>query len=201
MQDPVESPLSAAAVLPVLVWPEPALTTAAAAVTHFNAQLQEFVRSLFATMYASNGIGLAANQVGVLQRVLVIDLDPDKQRDADSEWNETLNDWGYTGPVAVINPRITGHDGEITYEEGCLSVPGVQIEIQRRDNITVQAVDLHGKPVQLRAAGLYAVALQHEMDHLDGKVFVDYVEASLREEIRQQMLQRPTAGEPAPQAL
>lgn len=197
MQDTVAPSPDTPTLLPVLVWPAPALTTPAAVVTQFDAKLQTLVRDMFATMYESQGIGLAANQVGVLQRVLVIDLDPERQRDEDSEWDETLSDWGYIGPVAVINPRITGHDGELTYEEGCLSVPGVQIEVQRKDNITVQAMDARGKPITLRAAGLFAVALQHEMDHLDGKVFVDYLEASLREEVRAQMLQRPANGDAA----
>ena len=125
------------------------------------------------TMYNAPGIGLAATQVNVQQRVVVIDLSEDQ--------NDLL---------VLINPKITEKDGEQTFNEGCLSVPEYYAEIQRAEHITVNAYDVTGKPFTLQANDLLAVCIQHEIDHLDGKVFVDYLSQVKRERVKKKLLKR-----------
>lgn len=172
---------------PVLIWPEPALTTPAEPVAAFDAQTRALVSDMFETMYAEKGIGLAANQIGVLQQVLVIDLDPSQQAKKDEEVRKELQEWNYTQPLAVINPRLVAGDGQIVWDEGCLSLPGITETIKRKANVTVQAYDVDGQPITIEARGLFAVCLQHEMDHLAGKMFVDYLSKLKRDVIRRKM--------------
>lgn len=181
-------------VLPLRIWPDPALTSRAAPVTEFNEAVKRLVGDLFATMYDEAGIGLAANQVGVLQRVLVVDLDPKRERDQDPEVDAELRADNFEGPVALINPRIVASSGKIKWEEGCLSVPGISEVVERKAEVTVEALDPDGKPVTVRASGLFAVCLQHEMDHLDGRVFVEYLSQLKRDVIRRKMVRQ--YGEP-----
>ena len=173
---------------PVLIWPDPTLSKKALPVSSVTPATRALVADLFDTMYAENGIGLAANQIGVLQRVLVIDLDPKQQAAEDPELKADLQRWNYRGPRAFINPEILAAEGDIVWEEGCLSVPGITDDVRRKERITVRALDHDGNAETLEINGLYAVALQHELDHLNGKVFVEYLSRLKRDGIRRKMV-------------
>jgi len=144
--------------LTILEFPDPRLRTVAAPVTVFDAELKQFVADMFETMYAANGVGLAATQVNVHQRVLVADMSDER--------NE---------PMVLINPEILEKDGSQVYQEGCLSFPGIYADVTRALKVKVKANDVDGKEVVIEVEGPLAVCIQHEMDHLAGKVFVDYL--------------------------
>ena len=147
------------ALLKILHYPDPRLRTIAKPVEHFDDELAKLVADMAETMYDAVGIGLAATQVNVHKQVIVMDLSEDR-----------------SDLKVFINPFIQkASDQHVAHQEGCLSVPGVFDEVQRPDLIHVKAQDLHGKTFELEAQGLLAVCLQHEMDHLNGKVFVDYL--------------------------
>src|SRR6266478_9960694 len=145
-------------VLDILEYPDPRLRKVATPVAAVNADIRKLVRDMAETMYAAPGVGLAATQVNVHKRVLVIDV---------SEARNELR--------VFINPEIVAAEGEAQCEEGCLSVPGYYDTVQRAARITVRAQDERGEPFELSAEGTLAVCIQHEMDHLVGKVFVDYL--------------------------
>jgi peptide deformylase len=146
------------ALLPILEYPDPRLRKVAAPVTAFTADIQKLVRDMAETMYAAPGIGLAATQVDVHKRVIVMDL---------SESRNELR--------VFINPRIVAAEGEAECEEGCLSVPGYYDKVVRAASVRVEAQNEHGESFVVEADELLAVCLQHEMDHLDGRVFVDHL--------------------------
>ena len=146
------------AILDILKYPDPRLHTVATPVAEVNDQIRHIVADMAETMYASKGIGLAATQVNIHQQIVVMDL---------SEERNELR--------VFINAKITDKQGEQVYEEGCLSVPGVFDKVKRAAEITVEALDENGKPFTLHADGLLAVCIQHELDHLKGKVFVEYL--------------------------
>jgi peptide deformylase len=146
------------ALLPILRYPDPRLHTVAKPVEVVDAGIRRLVADMAETMYAAPGIGLAATQVDVHRRVLVIDITEDKSK-----------------LQAFINPEILWREGECVGEEGCLSVPGIYETVRRSERVKVRALDTEGKPFELQADGLLAVCLQHEIDHLDGKVFVEYL--------------------------
>ena len=150
-------------VLSILEFPDPRLRTRAVPVTVFDAKLKQFVADMFETMYAANGVGLAATQVNVHQRVLVTDM---------SE--------GRTEPLALINAQILEKEGSQVYQEGCLSFPGLYADVTRALKVKVKAQDAAGKEFVVDAEGPLAVCIQHEIDHLDGKVFVDHLSALKR---------------------
>lgn len=156
----------------ILIWPDPGLKKKAVAVPQVDPSVRELVDDLFETMYAADGVGLAAPQIGVLKRVVVIDTSP-KEPGAK--------------PLALINPSIEAAEGVTLYTEGCLSVPGEAEEVERAERVTVRFMDLEGKEQRVEAQGLLAIALQHETDHLDGVVFVDHVSSLKRELIRKRM--------------
>jgi len=131
---------------------------------------QRLLDDMFATMYEAPGIGLAASQVDVHKRFMVIDVSEEKN-----------------APQVFINPQIVQRDGEQVYQEGCLSVPGIYADVTRANAITVQYLDRQGQPQELAADGLLAVCVQHEMDHLDGKLFVDYLSPLKREMVRKKL--------------
>jgi peptide deformylase len=166
------------AVRPILRFPDPRLHTVARPVEHFDEALRELVRDMVDTMIEAPGIGLAATQIDVHLRVIVIDV---------SEERNALR--------VFVNPEIVGASPECkVYEEGCLSVPGVYEEVERPDRVTVRARDEYGKVFTLEADGLLAVCLQHEMDHLEGKVFVQHLSRLKQNRIRTRMLKdRATA--------
>jgi peptide deformylase len=176
----------------IVVWPDPALAETAKPVAVFDDALRTLVTDMFDTMYKARGIGLAATQIAVGQRVIVIDLDPRNEAEKDPEIATELESWGYKGPLAVINPEILSAEGDITWNEGCLSVPGITEEIKRREHVVVKAFDQTGKEYQLDAHGLFAVCLQHEVDHLNGKMFVDYLSKLKRDVIKRKMTRLKT---------
>lgn len=161
------------ALLPILEFPDPRLRTRAVDVDVADVgtpRFQQLLDDMFETMYAAPGIGLAASQVDVHQRFMVIDVS--EEHDA---------------PLVFINPEIVADDGEQVYQEGCLSVPGIFADVTRAERITVQAVGRDGQPFTLEADGLLAVCIQHEMDHLLGKLFVDYLSPLKREMVRKKL--------------
>jgi peptide deformylase len=145
------------ALLKILQYPDERLHTVASPVSEVTDEIRALLRDMAETMYAAPGIGLAATQVDVHLRVIVIDI---------SETHDQLH--------VLINPEIVSQSGESGYEEGCLSVPGIFGKVPRAERITVEALDRDGKPYTLEADGLLAVCIQHEVDHLAGKVFVEY---------------------------
>jgi peptide deformylase len=156
--------------LPILEFPDPRLRTVATPIAQVDASIRTLIDNMFETMYAAPGIGLAATQVNVHQQLLVLDIS--------EEHNQ---------PLVFINPEIIAHEGSQTYQEGCLSVPGIFADVKRHNEITVRALDRNGKSFELRADGLLAVCIQHEMDHLAGKVFVDYLSPLKRELVKKKL--------------
>ncbi|MEO1511627.1 MAG: peptide deformylase [Planctomycetota bacterium] len=173
------------AIRKISIWPDPVLKEVATPVERFDDALKTLVEDMFDTMYEAHGVGLAGNQVAVPKRVLVIDLDPGGGDDP--SWRESLTEWGFKAPTAFINPEIVKADGDIVWEEGCLSVPGVNESVKRKEHVVVRAQDVEGRSFDTEAWGLFAVALQHEMDHLDGKVFVEYLSKLKRDVIKRRM--------------
>ena len=161
------------ALLPILEFPDPRLRTVAAPVDPAriaDPEFQKLVDDMFETMYEAPGIGLAASQVDVHQRFMVMDISEEHDE-----------------PRVFINPEITARDGEQVYQEGCLSVPGIFADVTRADRITVSFLDRDAKPQTIEAEGLLAVCIQHEMDHLAGKLFVDYLSPLKREMVRKKL--------------
>jgi peptide deformylase len=144
--------------LPILEFPDPRLRRVAAPVAAIGPEIVKLIRDMAETMYAAPGIGLAATQVDVHKRIIVMDL---------SETRDELH--------VFINPEVLASEGEVETEEGCLSVPGYYDDVRRAARVRVRAQDEHGEPFELEAEGLLAVCIQHEMDHLMGKVFVDHL--------------------------
>ena len=154
--------------LTVLKWPNEALKTKAQAVSQFDQNLRDFIASMHETMQAHQGIGLAANQVGDLRRILVINIPY-----AGAETEAGDKQWWHDKDFTCINPRILKKSGKATGIEGCLSFPEIFDYVKRAKNITVEAEDSEGKSFTIEADGLLSICLQHEIDHLDGIVFVD----------------------------
>lgn len=161
------------ALLPILTYPNERLHIVAKPVEQVDDRIQTLATDMAETMYASRGIGLAATQVDVHERVVVIDLS--------EEHNQLLT---------LINPVITKKDGETTYEEGCLSVPGIYDTVTRAETITVEFLDINGNKQTLDADGLLAICIQHEMDHLIGKLFVEYLSPLKQSRIKTKMKKR-----------
>lgn len=156
------------AVLPIVTYDDKVLRTKADPVEENTEELQKLIDDMFDTMYNSNGVGLAAPQVGVLQRLFVVDADPMLE---DEETAETPR-----GPMALINPEIVGKSGpDVELEEGCLSIPEVRDKVTRPRDITVSFLDRDFNRVQLKATGWLSRVIQHETDHLDGILFLDYL--------------------------
>ena len=156
--------------LSILEFPDQRLRTVARPVEAFDATLSRLIDDMFETMYAAPGIGLAATQVDVHRRLIVLDVSEDKSR-----------------PLVFINPEILRAEGHQVYQEGCLSVPGIYADVARAANVRVRAQDRTGAAFELEADGLLAVCIQHEMDHLAGKVFVDYLSPLKREQVRKKL--------------
>ena len=157
--------------LTILEYPDPRLRTKAAPVERVDAGLVQVIADMLETMYAAPGIGLAATQVDFHRRVVVVDVSEDKSK-----------------PLVFINPEIIERSGSLEIEEGCLSVPGVfDTPTARSEKIRVRALGRDGKPFELEADGLLAICIQHELDHLDGKLFVDYLSELKRTRIRKKL--------------
>ncbi|MCG8488431.1 MAG: peptide deformylase [Candidatus Thiodiazotropha sp.] len=158
------------AILDILHFPDPRLRNKAKPVAQVDDSIRRLIDDMLETMYQAPGIGLAATQVNVAKRVVVIDLSEEK--------NE---------PLCLINPEIIEKDGVEQMEEGCLSVPGIFETVSRADRIRFKALDRDGVPFEEEAEGLLAVCVQHELDHLDGKLFVDYLSSLKRQRIRKKL--------------
>lgn len=157
----------------ILIWPEPRLRKRSAAVGQVDRELHTLIEDMFETMYATeNGIGLAAPQIGVNRRVVVIDT----SRGEDP-----------SSALVLVNPEITRAEGELVIEESCLSVPGEAEEVTRAEAVWMTALDGEGAPYELEADGLLAIAIQHEIDHLDGVLYVDHLSTLKREVLRRRM--------------
>lgn len=159
------------ALLEILEFPDPRLRTIAKPIAKVDDAIRKLADNMLETMYAAPGIGLAATQVNVHKRLVVIDVSDDNDQ-----------------PLVFINPKITPiSDHLFGYEEGCLSVPGFYENVERPDRVMVSALDRDGKPFELEADGLLAVCVQHEADHLNGKLFVDYISNLKRNRIRKKL--------------
>jgi len=161
------------AILEILVYPDTRLRTVAKPVETVDDSIRQLVKDMTDTMYEANGIGLAATQVNVHRQVIVMDLSEER--------NE---------PRVLINPKIIEQDGEQTYDEGCLSVPEYYAPVKRAESIKITALDEQGEIYQLEAEGLLPVCIQHEMDHLAGKVFVDYLSRLKQDRIKKKLIKR-----------
>lgn len=148
------------ALLEILKYPDPRLSKVARPVSNVTDATVQLISDMLETMYAAPGVGLAATQVGVLQRIVVLDVDHENPR---------------TNVYKLVNPFITHSEGQLVWEEGCLSVVDFTAEVRRAEHVQVVALDEHGKERTIEAEGLLAVALQHEIDHLDGKLFIDRI--------------------------
>jgi peptide deformylase len=160
--------------LPILRYPDPRLHTVARPVTLVDERVRELVDAMLATMYAADGVGLAATQVDVHERIIVLDTSESRDR-----------------PRVLINPELIARSAEMAIsEEGCLSVPAIYDKVERHARVSVRALGRDGRPYEFEAEGLESVAVQHEMDHLVGKVFVEYLSALKRDRIRTKMLKK-----------
>jgi len=161
------------ALLDILEFPDARLRTVARSVTEVNDRIMTLCDDMLETMYAAPGIGLAASQVNVHQRLLVVDVSEDKSE-----------------PLVFINPEIVESDGKIETDEGCLSIPGFYEPVIRFEKIQVKALDRQGDVFVIDASDLLSVCIQHEMDHLEGKLFVDYISTTKRQMIRKKLLKQ-----------
>lgn len=158
------------AILEILHYPDPRLRNEALPVEEVDVEIQKLVKDMFETMYDAPGIGLASIQVNVPKRVIVVDVSEEHDQ-----------------PFCFINPQIISMDGEEEMDEGCLSVPGFYETVQRAEKIRVQALNEKGETFEMDADGLLSVCIQHEIDHLDGKLFVDYISPLKRNRIRKKL--------------
>jgi len=171
--------------LNILEFPDPRLTTVANDVDIFDKALKTLVQDMIETMYSARGIGLAATQVNVHKRLLVLDVSENQDQ-----------------PRVYINPQILVSEGDQVHEEGCLSVPGIYANVTRAEKITIKAQDADGKPFEEQVEGLHAVCIQHEMDHLIGRLFVDYLSPLKRNMVRKKLeKQRKAAAKEAEEHL
>ncbi len=166
------------ALLEILHFPDPRLRKECKPVEDINDEIRQLVSDMLETMYAAPGIGLAAIQINVHKRILVLDLSEDK-----------------TEPMVFINPEILSKDGVEVMQEGCLSVPGYYEDVERADKITVKALNEKGEEFSLEATGLLSVCIQHEIDHLDGKLFVDYISPFKRNRIKTKLEKQKRKGQ------
>ena len=171
--------------LNILEFPDPRLTTVASEVENFDETLKKLVEDMTETMYSAHGIGLAATQVNVHKRLLVLDISENQDQ-----------------PRVYINPQILNQSGEQNHEEGCLSVPGIYASVKRAENVTVRAQEMDGSFFEEKLEVLHAVCVQHEMDHLIGRLFVDYLSPLKRNMVRKKLeKQRKVAAKEAEEHL
>jgi len=167
--------------LAILEYPDPRLRTRAEAVARVDDAVRQLADNLLETMYAANGVGLAATQVDIHRRIIALDVSEGRDQ-----------------PLILINPELLTTEGKAPAEEGCLSLPGIYDKLSRATRIRVRALNLEGTPFEMEAEGLLAVCIQHEIDHLEGKLFVDYLSELKRQLIRRRLLkerkQKPTGS-------
>ena len=162
------------AILDILVYPDPRLRTIAQPVKTVDDRIRTLIKDMIEAMHDAQGIGLAATQVDVHEQVIVMQIAEDSQEE----------------PRVLINPTIIERDGETVYDEGCLSVPEYYAPVKRAETIKITALDEQGEIYELEADGLLAICIQHEMDHLQGKVFVDYLSRLKQDRVRKKLLKR-----------
>jgi peptide deformylase len=150
------------ALRPVLQFPDKRLRVKAQPIATITDELRQLAQDMCDVMYDEPGIGLAATQVGEPVRLVVVD----------TEWKD---EDGVKNPLVLVNPELSEHDGKVLWKEGCLSVPDFEAEVERAERVLLRALDLEGKPIEIRAEGLQAVCFQHEVDHLDGVLFIDHI--------------------------
>jgi len=165
------------ALLKILEYPDPRLRTKAVPVEAVDDEIRRLIDDMLETMYAAPGVGLAATQVDIHKRLLVVDVSETKDQ-----------------PLCLINPEIVEKDGVEISEEGCLSVPGVTEPVERAEHIKVRALDRNGDTFKLETRGLLAVCIQHEVDHLEGKLFVDYLSELKRQRIKKRLIKSKRSG-------
>ncbi len=182
------------AIRQIRIWPDPALCEVARRVEEFDARLSSLAQDMFQTMYAANGVGLAGPQIAVALRIIVVDLDPNGDAKHDEQVAADLEGCGYSGPLTLINPELLSAEGTIVWEEGCLSLPGITEDVKRANCVVVRSQDLAGESFDVAASGLFAVALQHEIDHLNGAVFVDHISRLKRESSKRKMNRLKASG-------
>ncbi len=166
------------ALLEILKYPDPRLRRKAERVGEIDDRIRSLVADMIDTMYHARGIGLAATQVGVEKRVIVLDV-PDDEEVYDEERGKNL--------IVLINPEVLSTEGSMRYKEGCLSFPGITVEVKRYSKVVVRGLDRDGKEITIQGEGLLAVALQHEIDHLDGILFIDRVSRLKRDMIKRKI--------------
>lgn len=164
------------ALLEILEFPDPRLRTVAKPIAQVDDGIRKLVDDMLETMYDAPGIGLAATQINVHKRLVVIDVSEEKDQ-----------------PMVLINPEFDVIDGEQDYDEGCLSVPGYYEKVTRAEKILLKALDRNGEPYEMECDGLLSVCIQHEIDHLDGKLFVDHISKLKRERIRTKLVREQKA--------
>ena len=164
------------AILDILVYPDPRLRTVAQPVDSVNEEIQQLVEDMTETMYHANGIGLAATQVNVHKQVIVMDISDSRDQ-----------------RLVLINPKIVDSQGEQEYDEGCLSIPEYYAPVIRSESVNISALDHQGELFEMHAEGLLAVCIQHEMDHLLGKVFVDYLSRLKQDRVKKKLLKQQRA--------
>jgi peptide deformylase len=158
----------------IRIYPDPVLRQVAEPVTDIDARIQQIIDQMFSAMYGTpNGIGLAANQIGVKKRVAVFDFKRTKQKEG--------------SPLVVINPEIVWSDGTITREEACLSIPGFSAKVTRKKKVGVKGYDRQGKPIEIEAEDIEAICFQHEIDHLNGILFIDHISSLKRAIFKRKM--------------
>jgi peptide deformylase len=167
--------------LDILTFPNPRLRNVAKPVAQVDDRIRRYIDDMFETMYAAPGIGLAAIQVDIPLRLVVIDISDNQDQ-----------------PLCLINPEILWREGEEQMDEGCLSVPGFYEPVTRAERLRVRALDRDGQPFELETGGLLAVCIQHEIDHLDGKLFVDYLSSLKRQRIRKKLEKEDRQHKPEP---
>lgn len=161
------------AILEILQYPDPRLNTPAQRVEKIDAATKKLIDDLSATMYAANGVGLAASQVDIHKQIIVIDVSDDR-----------------SDLRVFVNPEITRREGAAVNQEGCLSLPGIYDNVERAESVTITALDRNGARFTLNASGMLATCIQHEMDHLQGKIFVDYLSDLKQNRVRAKLKKR-----------
>jgi peptide deformylase len=164
---------------PILFYPDKRLREPGEEVEKFDAELHQLIDDMAETMYAAPGVGLAAPQIGVSKRLFIVDVATNDDEPSDLR--------------VFINPEIIALEGDTTFNEGCLSFPGIREDIDRAERVTVRALDKDGKPFELEADGLLGIAIQHENDHLDGKLMIDHLSVLRRRLVHRAMSKRAAA--------
>lgn len=160
------------AVLEIFKYPHPILKKRCEDVGRIDGEIKKLIRDMTETMYQAHGIGLAACQIGVPKRIIVVDVSP---IDPDREW------------IAIINPEIVSEEGEIEYEEGCLSLPEYSEKVKRKEKVLIRGISPEGKPLEIAGEGILAIALQHEIDHINGVLIIDRISRLKRELYRNRL--------------